>query len=131
MDEHNISFRLFRIQRQTRSGTNWEYYKTGSYNALNFTSDPLEAHDLKDKDISEIVKLGALRESKIGTSEKFELVDVEIKTTITHVPFDSGDILEQRRKMAFEKLSRSDIEALGIEKLASYNKLKFYGSEKE
>jgi hypothetical protein len=59
-----------------------------------------------------------------GEKIQFNTVTVERK-------FDSIDLndpvyLDERRRRAFVKLNQEDVEVLGLEKLAAYNKLKYH-----
>lgn len=91
--------------------------------------DPLLADTVGDKSPEQIVKAMAWLKTKAKNAETVELVDVEVKTSVTPVDFNEGDLLEHRRKVALSKLDDLDVEALGIEKMAAYNKLKFHGEQ--
>lgn len=53
-----------------------------------------------------------------------EFVKVTLETSIDVIDLNTGELLEERRRQAIQKLSVDDIEALGLEGLAIYEKLK-------
>lgn len=59
-----------------------------------------------------------------------EFVKVTVSTTIDIIPMDKDELLEERRRVALNKLNPDDIYALGVEGLATYSKLKYHAPKK-
>ena len=55
-----------------------------------------------------------------------EFVKIHITQEITSVDLSADDFMEERRKVALAKLTKEDIEALGVKDLAVLSKLKFH-----
>lgn len=129
MHEHTTSRRVFRVKIKSRMGDEWKFVQNASetYRQNALTDDPLATEDLSTRPLDVIVKWAANLASRYP--DGVELVDVTITTKCVTVDFNSGDLLEHRRKVALAKLDQSDIEALNVEKLAAYNKLKFHGEK--
>ena len=74
---------------------------------------------------SEIIKLyqKLIRMTKVVEAQ---LVKVTITTQIDIIPIDQEEFLEERRRIAIEKLTMDDIHALGVESMATYSTLKFH-----
>lgn len=120
--------RVFRTLREGRTGKEWQYIKAGdSYNRMMTTSDPLEAEQFQNQTPEKIAKRFTSLEESNKTNGDIELVEIKIVTEVSQINLNDGEILEERRKIALQKLNQADIEALGLHKLASYNKLKFHG----
>lgn len=66
---------------------------------------------------------------KCRTVLEAEFVKVTISTDIDTVPMDQNEFLEERRRQALEKLTLDDIQALGVEGMATYSKLKFHNAK--
>lgn len=129
METHVKQVLVFRGKKVTRGQDAWFYMRAfgSSYNS-NWVADPLEAKDFTDTPPADIVKaLESLAKSS-DNYDAVELVRMKISTEISPVNINEGDILEERRRQALAKLNPMEVEALGIEKLASYNKLKFHGN---
>lgn len=131
MESSTVELRLFRYYSQGRDGGSWHYMRRdqGYNNSITSSHDPIDGYDVKSLDAEELVAMAARYESKLKKGEKLELVDVTIKTDVVPVPFDQGDILEERRRLALKKLTASDVAALGLEQLAAYDKLKFHNED--
>jgi hypothetical protein len=100
--------------------------RSNAYNG-SWTADPLEAKDFSDESPNIIVKaLDGLMRSN-DSYETIELVRIKVTTEIDAVDINDGEILEERRRQALSKLNSMEVEALGVEKLAAYSKLKFHG----
>lgn len=130
METNTITVRVFRVKAQHRTGEDWKFARKIS-DRYNFTHtvDPLEADNMMEADADTLVGHYSTIQDHMKNGEKIELVDVEITSSIRPIDLDSGEFLEIRRKRALNKLNDSDVAALGIEKLATYNKLKFHNGD--
>jgi hypothetical protein len=116
---------------ETGSGFRYIKYAPKGYNDYGpNVSFVTEAKDATAIDINKVDTLIDIR-SKILTkvSEGVELVKVEITTKHTPVDMGVGEILEKRQKVALAKLTVDDIHALGIEKIATYIKLRYHKAD--
>ena len=59
-------------------------------------------------------------------ADEVEFVKVKITTETEPVPMDSPELLDERRRVALNKLTHDDVLALGVEGLAVYSKLKHH-----
>lgn len=130
MEKHVKEILVFRGKKVSRGQDIWFYMKgSGSSYTSNWAVDPLEGKDFNEESPSAIVR--ALESLAKASSEQYddvELVRMKITTVVESVDINEGEILEERRRQALAKLNTMEIEALGIESLAAYNKVKFHGS---
>jgi hypothetical protein len=128
VETHVKEVLVFRGKKVTRGQEAWFYMRAfgASYNS-NWVADPLEAKDFTAAHPTEIVKALEGLAKNTDSYDAVELVKMKITTECSPVNINHGDILEERRRQALAKLNPMEIEALGVEKLASYNKLKFHG----
>ncbi len=129
VETHSKEILVFRGKRVTRGQDAWFYLRTvgASYNS-NWVADPLEAKDYSDETASTIVKSLETVNKSSESTEPVQLVRMKITTHITVVDLNEGEILEERRKQALAKLNPMEVEALGVQRLATYNKVKNHGT---
>lgn len=126
---NTVKLRLLQSYAQTRSGKVYRYIKSSGSYGPSYTSDPIDAQNLIELDPEDLIRSLEAAIAKSPADDQITLVDVEITTTVTPVDMGSGDLLEIRRKKALKKLNADDVAALGVEKLAAYNKLKYHDSD--
>lgn len=94
-----------------------------SFQTTNLVTDGFPVENMP---ISKIIDVLETVSKELGDRGKVDLVEINLDTTITPVDTASDDFLSIRRQKALEKLTLSNIQALGLEKLASYNKLRYH-----
>jgi hypothetical protein len=128
VETHTKELLLFRGKKVSRGSDNWMYMRSGSYSSANWIVDPLEAKDFNGEEPAKLVRSMEAFAKDQDSPENVQLVKVTIITQIEPIDLNQGEILEERRRQALAKLSAHEIEALGVERLAAYSKLKFHGS---
>jgi hypothetical protein len=85
-----------------------------------------EASQFNSSSVESIVKAYQLAVRKY--QREVQYVKVIVNTDTDVIDLDKDEFLEEKRRVALNKLSQDDIKALGLEKLATYNKLKYHES---
>ena len=98
----------------------FEYFSLTPYSQLAGWIDPT--------DIKLVVALYHKLIDKHG-EENVEFLEVKIDVQHSQVPLHTGDILEERRRVAMNKLRPDEYKVLGIEQLGVYHKLKYHKDE--
>ena len=128
MEHHNGEYWVIRYLYEVKRGQpkEWRYLAKGNMP----TQSPAEAEQHGDKTATEVVEiLERLYNRFPGT--QYEFVKVNMSITVDPVDIDNDVYLEERRKIALAKLNPDNIKALGLESLATYNKLKFHNVDKD
>lgn len=128
MESHVKEVLVFRGKKVSRGADTWMYLRGTGYNG-NWVADPLEAKDFGAESPNSIVRALENLSKTTDNHEAIELVKIKITTEVESVDINDGEILEERRRQALAKLNSLEVEALGLEKLASYDKLKFHGTK--
>lgn len=77
----------------------------------------------------EVIKLYQYLVKQNG-KDAVSLVRVQVAVRETTMDLlDKDEFLEARRKIALAKLQIDDVEALGLQKLAAYNKLRYHNTD--
>lgn len=124
-------FRIKQVMTDDLETTYWRYAK----DAYRSDYDPSFSTKLEDATTFTLDQTAAIVQfyQKLMKSSKVvdaEFVKVRLTTDIEAIPMDQNELLEERRRIALEKLTFDDVQALGVENLATYSKLKFHKSPK-
>lgn len=100
-------------------------YNGNTRQHISYSETPTDATKF---DIEEPEKIIKARETFYEKNKDvdLELVNVEVVTRNTPVSMDQGILLELRQEKALKKLGVDDIRALGVEKTATYIKLRHH-----
>lgn len=93
-----------------------------------FVEDIRDATNLDILKTEDAMKLFYDIKDALIKDEEIELVDLELTMEYHRVEFDADSEREYLREKALNKLSIDEIEALGINNLAIYSKLKNYNT---
>jgi hypothetical protein len=132
MEENQTKVKVVRIFNEKLKTPCWKYLKSkkGAYDENIFCDDVLEAQDLTNMKVTDIVKLYNTMVEKYSI-QNVVLVEVTILTKIEELNINDVVFLEERRRQALEKLNLAEIVALGLESVASYNKLRYHKTDPE
>ncbi len=126
MEDSVKEFHVFGAE--TASGFRYIKYTPKGYN--DYGPNVTFVTEVKDATPIDIDKVDTLLDirTKILTKvpDGVDLVKVEVTTKHNAVDMNVGEILEKRQKIALAKLTVDDIHALGIEKIATYIKLRYH-----
>lgn len=86
--------------------------------------DVRDATDLSEMPLDKAMDLFFKIKSLLVPTETIELVDLVLTIETTPVTFDPDEQRDYLRQEAFKKLSVDEVQALGVENLAIYEKLK-------
>jgi hypothetical protein len=104
---------------------NWTWrYVSRQYSSELLTDRIEEASLFNDAPVENIIKAYQLALRKYQREVEFVKVTVNSNTDI--IDLDKDEYLEEKRRVALNKLNSDDIRALGLETLATYNKLKYH-----
>lgn len=132
-DTQTVSFHVFSAMKY--GGEGWvainrdgqSHQLRGATSRTNFylVDNPLAAAQV-DPDNHELV-VSVLNLLEADMFESIVFTNVVIQQTEHVVNLNEGSYLDRRRQAALAKLTPNDIESLGLEPLAVYNKLKHHG----
>jgi hypothetical protein len=95
----------------------------------NWTRDFAEARDFAGYNTEQLASAYASISRK-NPDTHYAFVSLTLKAEFKKMDMDSEEMIEALRASALAKLSEAEIRALGAEKLAVYNKLKFHEANK-
>jgi hypothetical protein len=127
----NQTMMIFRFTKRDHLSETVSFLKSFREGQIATTTLLHEALDVKDRTIAAVVEIMDTIAVKTLPENTVDLVEVQITTTMTPIDENSGEILEHRRRKALGKLTLADIQALGVEKLATYDKVKFHNAPEE
>lgn len=90
-------------------------------------------HMASEVDVEDIKMVVRMYQKLLADHEPENVSLVKVKVSVCEEPADilgKGEYLEERRRIALGKLQGDDIEALGLNSLATYNKLKFHKADR-
>jgi hypothetical protein len=87
-----------------------------------------EARDFSNYSTEQLASVYA-QTSRHNPDTHYVFVSFRLKAEFKRYDMDSEEMLEALRASALAKLSEAEIRALGAEKLAVYNKLKFHNAD--
>lgn len=97
--------------------------------AINWSRELTDARDFSSYDNSELAKIYA-KAARKSPDTHYAFVSLNLRVDFKKVDMESEEMIEALRASALAKLSEAEIRALGAEKLAVYNKLKFHEGKK-
>jgi hypothetical protein len=96
----------------------------------NWTRDYADARDFSGYSNEQLASVYASISRKSPDNE-YVFVELGIKIEFKKLDMEGEDMIEALRASALAKLSEAEIRALGAEKLAVYNKLKFHDADNQ
>ena len=136
MTVETLTSLAIRVNRGTRNlntvNLRWHWIANKhliSDNAI-FRNHPSEAFDYSKESAAVLIESYRYLSSEYG-EDNVEVVSVKIETEVSLVDLNEEVYMEERRRIALNKLTTDDIKALGLEQLAVYHKLKYYKSKKD